>query len=225
MSNILVIAPHADDEILGCGATMAKHIHNGDDVFVAIMTNANMGAPELFTKEHIEAIRDEANKAHEVIGVKRTFFFDLPAPRLETYPSYLIANLINQLIFEYDISTLYLPFRGDSHTDHRVVFNAALVAARPINLCPVMEIYAYETLSETEWGAPFGDDQFIPTFFVDVSNYMSIKLDSMNCFFSQLKNPPHPRSLEIISKLGSVRGSSIGVDFAESFVQIRRIDK
>ncbi|HWK57529.1 MAG TPA: PIG-L deacetylase family protein [Parapedobacter sp.] len=223
MKKVLVLAPHADDEILGCGATMARHIQQGDKVWVAVMTNASSGAPELFSKEVVDSIRKEALSAHEYLGVTETFFYEYPAPQLEAYPSYRIANSINELIRQNEITTLYIPFRGDAHKDHAVIFNAALTAARPINNCPVKEIFAYETLSETEWAAPFGDDAFIPNTFIDVSDFIDRKLEAMAYFGSQLKSVPHPRSLEIIRSLAQVRGSTIGVHYAEAFFQLRRI--
>ena len=92
MANVLVIAPHADDEILGCGGTISKHIEQGDSVYVAVMTNASIGAPELFNEEQIKETREEAKRSHKYLGIKETFFFDFPAPQLEQYPQYKIAN-------------------------------------------------------------------------------------------------------------------------------------
>ena len=218
MKNILILAPHADDEVLGCGATIAKHAANNDTVFIAIMTNASVGAPELYSQQAVEYTRNEALTAHKILGVHETFFFDFPAPRLETSASYQISNAIHEVLTAKQIEVLYLPFRGDAHKDHAVVFNAGLVAARPINGCTVKEIYAYETLSETEWPAPFGDDNFLPNYFINVSGFIEMKLKAMECFKSQLKTAPHPRSIEIIRSLSILRGSTVGF-------QIRRIDQ
>src|SRR5436305_7920843 len=97
--NILVVAPHADDEILGCGGIISKYSSSGDNVFIAIMCNAHMGAPDLYSLEFIQRVRNDARKAHQLLNVKQTFFFDFPAPKLETYPSYEISNVLVKLIF------------------------------------------------------------------------------------------------------------------------------
>ena len=150
MKNILVVAPHADDEVLGCGGTIAKHTRLGGTVYVAIMTNAAVGAPELFGFDGIDAVRVEAIKAHKILGVKETLFYDFPAPQLDQYPQYKIANALSALIKEKNIDTLYIPHKGDLHLDHGVIYNASLVAARPLPGQSIRHIYAYETLSETE---------------------------------------------------------------------------
>lgn len=221
--NILVVAPHPDDEVLGCGGILAKYAKNGDHTYVAVMTNAHIGAPEQFTPDGVINVRNEALKAHQVLGVKETFFFDFPAPRLETTPGYEIAIALNKLINQLSINTLYLPHRGDMHKDHAIIFYAALVAARPINNCPVKDIYTYETLSETEWAAPFGSDVFIPNVYVDITGTFDVKLRAMECFASQIKSYPHPRSAKGLESLAVFRGCTVGVPLAESFALIRSV--
>lgn len=225
MKNVLVVAPHPDDEILGCGGTIAKHISNGDKVFVAVMTNAHIGAPELFSSENVRAARDEAFLAHESLGVHQTFYFDLPAPQLEQYPQYKIAGLLSDVIKSNNIDTLYIPHKGDLHLDHGVIYNACLVAARPLPNSIVKTIYSYETLSETEWGHPTVDAVFIPRYFntLSVQNFAA-KIKAMNCFSSQLKEFPNTRSLKAIEHLNSLRGAFVGANFAEAFDIIRIIN-
>ncbi len=224
-NKILVIAPHADDEILGCGATMAKAITGGDEVYVLICTNASVGAPELFSKETVEKIRNEARAAHKVIGVKDTFFLELPAPMLDQYPSYKITNQISPIIKELKIDTLYIPHRGDCHKDHRIIHEAAMVACRPLTNCSVKRVYAYETLSETEWGEPIFADYFIPTRYNTFSlEEFAIKLEAMACFKSQLYSFPASRSLEAIESLAKYRGACVSYSRAEAFMVIREIE-
>jgi len=224
-SNILIIAPHADDEILGCGGVISRYIHEGNSVYIAVMTNANIGAPSLFSNTDIKNIRAEALSAHKLLNVTNTFFFDFPAPRLETHPSYEITQAISALINEKKIDTLFIPHKGDIHKDHGVIYHAALVAARPINDFTVIDVFSYETLSETEWASPFGNDAFIPNVFIDISKYLESKLKAMSCFCSQLKQAPHPRSLEIIESLAKFRGSTVGCKYAEAFMLVRSIKK
>lgn len=226
MSIVLVIAPHADDEVLGCGGTIYKHVEQGDDVYIAVMTDASIGAPELFKAETIKLIRAEAEKAHKILGVKDTFFYDFPAPQLEQFPQYKIANTLNSLIKKYSVDTLYIPHKGDLHLDHGVIFNASLVAARPFPEQTVKNIYAYETLSETEWSHPTTDSYFIPRHFNSLSELQFMKkLEAMKCFASQLKPFPNTRSIKALEHLAALRGATIGSHYAESFDIIRIINK
>ena len=225
MHKILVIAPHADDEVLGCGGLMAKAVAAGDEVFVLIATNASVGAPELFTAEQIAAIRAEARAAHTLLRVKDTRFLELPAPALDQYPAYQIAGVLSQVIRELQPDTLYIPHRGDAHKDHRAIHEAALVAARPFPDACVKNIYAYETLSETEWAEPIGADVFVPTRFEALSEEaFAMKLQAMACYASQLKAFPSSRSLEAIEALGKWRGATVGRVRAEAFEVIRELN-
>ena len=225
MKRILVVAPHADDEILGCGATMAKEIAKGNDVYVLICTNAHIGAPELFSEDLIDQVRSEAVMAHRFLGVKKTFFLDFPAPVLDQYPRYKMTNEISSIIKDLDVDTVYIPHRGDCHKDHAIIHDCVMVATRPLASCKVKHVYAYETLSETEWGEPIASDFFIPvkynTFTKDEFNK---KLDAMNCFKSQLYAFPASRSLEAIECLAGYRGCSVSALRAEAFEVIRDIE-
>ena len=216
----MVIAPHADDEILGCGGTMAKHIAEGDEVKVLVVTK---GIEELYSEAEVEVIRGEAKKAHEYLGISESIFFDFPAPVLDQTPSYKISIAVSEVIKAYAPNVVYLPHRGDLHKDHRMVFESSLVAIKPVNNCSVVDIYSYETLSETEWDAPFGDDAFIPNVFIDISDYIVSKKEAMKMFKSQLKAFPHSRSLECIDALAKFRGATVGKHAAESFMLIRSI--
>lgn len=218
--NILILAPHPDDEVLGCGATIKKLSEAGNQLFVLVVTR---GSSKFYSDEKILNVRNEALLAHKLLGVKQTFFLDFPAPELDTVPLADISKEISKVLSDNKINVLYLPHRGDIHNDHRVVFNAGLVAARPVGEYFVKEVYAYETLSETEWAAPFADDAFIPTCFVNVENTLNSKMEAMKCFKSQLKAFPNPRSLETIEALAKFRGSTVGFKAAEAFMVIRQI--
>lgn len=220
MKSILVIAPHPDDEVLGCGGTLTQHASNGDQVYVIIVTR---GTPELYSDQQIENVRNEARAAHNMIGVSETVFLDFHAPELDITPQAAISRMLAKYIKKIEVDTLYLPHRGDIHHDHVAVFNAGLVAARPVGNYTVKEIYAYETLSETEWAPPFGDDAFIPTHFVDISDTLSVKQAALSCFKSQVKKFPNPRSLEAVEALAKFRGATVGVSRAEAFMTIRTI--
>ncbi|MBV6654398.1 MAG: PIG-L family deacetylase [Mameliella sp.] len=217
----LIVAPHCDDEILGCGGIMAKYQAEGILVFVAIVTNGHLGAPELFKKEGTEKVRQEALSAHQFLGVQQTYFLDFPALRLDSIPAYKLSLELEKIIREHQISDLFIPHRGDIHKDHRITFEASLVAARPINDNPVRRILAYETLSETEWAPPYSDDAFIPNIFENIESYIESKKKAFRFFTTQVKQFPHPRSEEVIEYLSKFRGSTVGYSSAEAFMLIR----
>lgn len=224
MKNVLIIAPHADDEILGCGATIAKLAAENNNVYVLIATNASVGAPELFTPEIIKQVRSEALAAHKLLGVKETFFLELPAPALDQYPIYKIANEFSKIVKDNQVDTVVIPHRGDCHKDHGVVHDAALVACRPLANCSVKRVYAYETLSETEWGEPVKSEAFVPTmYFGFTEEEFRMKIEAMSQFKSQLYEFPAARSLEAIDSLAKFRGSTISSIRAEAFEVLREI--
>lgn len=218
---ILIIAPHPDDEVLGCGAYIGKCARAGHHPYVLIITR---GTPKYYSEDRIVNVRKEALEAHNILGVKETRFLEYHAPELDQTPISDIANDIVAIIRELKIDTLFLPHRGDIHNDHSIVFKAGLVAARPVGQYSVKDIYCYETLSETEWAAPFGDDAFIPTFFTNVEDTFPLKLEAMKCFKSQLRDFPNPRSLENLTALAKFRGATVGVSLAEAFMHIRSIE-
>jgi len=220
---ILVIAPHADDEILGCGGIINKYSNEGHEVIILIATNASKGAPELYKQSKVDNVRKEALTAHKLLGVSETLFLEFPAPKLDVYPIYKMANNIAEIIAKYKPTTLFVPHRGDIHKDHLRIFDATMVAVRPINNCPVKKILAYETLSETEWAVPNGENYFIPNVYISIKDNLDNKIKAFEKFQSQIKQFPHPRSIETIKSLAHYRGSTVGYQAAEAFKLIREL--
>jgi N-acetylglucosamine malate deacetylase 1 len=213
--NVLVIAAHPDDEVLGCGGVILRHSSAGDKVHVLVATR---GVPELFAPELIEENRRELKAAHALLKVTETHFLDFPAPKLDTVPGHALADGIRQVIQRLQPEIVFLPYGGDIHLDHRAVYFATLVAARPSSVCPVRELLCYETLSETEWAPVAGGAGFTPTVFINITEQLDTKLKAMACYKTQLKEPPHPRSLEVIKAQASLRGATVGFQAAEAFV-------
>lgn len=218
--NVLIMAPHADDEILGAGGTISKFIHDGHDVYVCIVT---CGHPSMYSKDILEKLRFEVKGAHRYLGVKETLFLELPAVLLSEIPKYEINKKINDVINMIKPKVVFIPHFGDIHMDHFIVAQSTMVAVRPIRENTVIEVYSYETLSETEWNTPHLSNSFVPNTFVDISDYLNKKVEAMNYFNTQLIEFPHPRSIQAIESLARVRGSTIGVNAAEAFCLIRRI--
>jgi LmbE family N-acetylglucosaminyl deacetylase len=215
----LVIAPHPDDEVLGVGGTIARFAEEGERVSVVIVTK---GGPELFDPKLIERGRSEARKAHERLDVAETLFLDLPAARLDEVPHHQLNAALGRVVQEQQPARVFVPFRGDVHADHQLVFDSAMVAIRPCHGVRVSEVFAYETLSETNWHAPRGiTAPFVPDCFVRID--LERKLEAMAIYASQLREFPNERSLGAIEALARHRGATVGLDAAEAFMTIRRI--
>jgi len=222
VKKVLVIAPHPDDEVLGCGGTIKKLTSSGAEAVVVI---ASRGKAGLYSEERIMNVRNQAIEAHKVLGVKETIFYDFPAPELDLVSVSELSAALAGTIHDIRPDTVFLPHRGDIHHDHRAVFNAGLVASRPVNNCSVRNIFTYETVSETEWAPPFGDDAFIPQLFVDITDEFSSKIEAIRCYVSQIREFPNPRSARSLEALANHRGSTVNVAFAEAFMIIRMIQK
>ena len=218
--NILVVAPHADDEVIGCGGSILKWKKKGFKVYVLIMTNANKGDPSLYNKKYINKIRGEAVKANNVLKINKLFFEDLPAPNLDLFSSTKITKVLNNYIFKLKITDLLLPFYGDLHHDHNKITYSGLVSSRPFS--KIKTVMFYETLSETEWGYL---QNFVPNYFVSLEKkILDQKIKSFKLYKSQKKNKNHPRSTDGILALAKYRGLSICRNFAEAFKIFRYID-
>lgn len=218
--NVLIIAPHPDDEILGCGGTIAKRVKNGDSVYVCVVTR---GVPPLFNEEDTEKTWDECRKADSLLGVKETIFLGFPAVMLESIPRYEFNSKINEVIQQIEPDEVYIPHRGDMQLDHKMVVDAAMVALRPKYKHVVKRIYAYETLSETGWDIPNTVNEFIPNVYENISDTLNEKMKALTIFQSQLAPFPNSRSLEAVEALARFRGATVSVNAAEAFSLIREI--
>ncbi|QAY78042.1 PIG-L deacetylase family protein [Sphingosinicella sp. BN140058] len=217
---IAIVAPHPDDEVLGCGGTMARLAKAGAEVHVVIVTK---GYSPRFPEEMVSTVRDEARRAHEALGVARTHHLDLPAAELDQVPISDLNGQLGETLGEIGPDTLLVPFIGDIHVDHQLVFNAALVWARPRGPSAPARVLAYETLSETNWWAPGITPPFTPNCFVDITAELEAKLAAFSQFRSQLKAYPDERSLEAIRALAMMRGAAVYRAAAEAYVLIRGI--
>ena len=218
MADVLVIAPHPDDEVLGCGGTIARCTAEGRSVAVAIATR---GTP-LFPAAQVRRVRAEARRAADVLGVGELLFLDLPVTALNRIPLDRLNRVFGRLVAKVRPQWAFLPFPGDRHEDHRQVFNAAMVAMRPDGRRPLVgRVCCYETVSETHWSAPGIEPTFSPNWHVDVSATLGRKLAAMREYASQLEEAIPARSLEAIEALARFRGSVAGFPAAESFAIVR----
>lgn len=216
----LVVAPHPDDEVLGVGGTIAKLAASGTEVWVVVMTAAS--SPRF--GEHVLATgRSEARAAHEVLGVSETRFLPFPAAGLDTVAHADVNDALLEVFVEARATTVFVPFNGDLHRDHQETFLSALVCSRPTSPQSPSHIYAYETLSETNWNAPYLTASFAPNTFVDISEHVETKLAAMSLYRSQLRPTPSERSLEALRALATLRGATVGCAAAEAFVLVRSV--
>lgn len=216
-NQVLVIAPHPDDEVLGCGGTIARLSREDHEVYVLIVTMAY--TPD-WSEEFIKNREYEIKEAHEILGVKKTHFLNYPTVRLDTIPRKELNEKITQIVHQVKPNIVFIPYKGDLHHDHRIVFEASLVALRPIKH-KVTKIISYEVLSETEWGYEYS--VFKPNVYFDITETFDKKLEAMRAYMSEIKRFPHPRSTDAIEALAKKRGSEIGVKYAEAFHLIREI--
>lgn len=215
---LLVIAPHPDDEILGVGGTMAKYVKAG--VGVTVLTVAGH-RPPLYTEEVYQQTIREAKAAHQMIGIEKSIFLDLPATTLGAMKTHVLNGLIARAVQEVRPTIVLLPY-PDRHVDHRLVFDSTLVATRPVNNGAEIEIVAaYETLSETHWNAPHIEPNFTPNWVCNITDSIDIKLKALNCFQSQIPAFPGARSIEALKALAMFRGTQAGFAFGEGFHVIR----
>ena len=213
---IVVIAPHNDDEILGVGGTMAKLAKQGHEVIVCEVTAGDL------ENEMVQLQKREAIASHELMGVK-THFMDLPVVGLKEMKTTELNKVFQEHLLKLQPDVVFIPHKGDMHIDHRMTIEAAMVALRPVTFPDLRAIYAYETLSETDWNTPSIDNAFIPTLFVDITNEIDVKLEAMKCHASQLCDYPHPRSLEAMKALAMHRGATVCKEYAEAFMVIREV--
>lgn len=219
--NVLVLAPHPDDEVLGCGGTICKLAEAGHAVHVAILTR---GWEPLFSEAQVSQVREEARQANELLGVQQLHLLDLPVTRLALMPEHELNGAISKLIDEVDPAWVFLPFRSDLHEDHRQIYDAALVALRPLpQRARVRKILCYETLSETHWAGPGIETPFDPQVYVDIADQLEAKLAAMRCYASQLRAAPNARSQASIEALAKFRGMTVHVHAAEAFMLIREL--
>ena len=216
--HLLVIAPHPDDEVLGTAGTIARFAQQGGDVTVGTIA-AHM--PPLYTEEIHARTVEEAKQAHRLLGVNESIFLDNPAVLLGNLDLPDFNSMVFNIVKKASPDILLMPY-VDRHVDHRMVFEACMVASRPVDVGRNIKICAaYESISETHWNAPHLEPNFTPNWCVDISDYIDLKLDAMKCYQSQLQTFPQSRSLEALRALALFRGSQAGMGYAEAYHVLR----
>ena len=221
MTNILVVAPHPDDETLGCGGTLLKHKSQGDSIHWLIITS--MSKELGFSQEKIKARAEEIKKVSEKFGFSSVSNLELPPAYLDTFAMADIVKKIGSIFNRIQPHTVYLPYRGDVHSDHKIVFDATMSCTKWFRYNFVKKILVYETLSETEFSVNPDFNGFHPNVFVNIDNYLEEKIDIFNIYKSEISEFPFPRSEKNIRSLAFFRGASSGFKSAEAFMLIREL--
>lgn len=220
---ILVIAAHPDDEILGCGGTLAKHARDGDLVYGLILGEGKTSRDQ-HDKNELLALKDEAESSAKIIGIKQLFFADFPDNQFDSIPLLSIVKRIEEIKNKVKPSIIYTHHFGDMNIDHTLTHRAVMTATRPQPGEVVKSIYAFETPSSTEWNSYERNNVFVPNYFVDIASTLATKLKALAEYRSELHDYPHPRSLGYVQKLAELSGAKIGLPACESFALIRQLE-
>jgi len=215
----LIIAAHPDDEILGCGGFIANHAEF-EECYVLILT---AGATGRYDDSMDDVLRSSALEANKVLGTKKLYFEDLPNQQLETMPIIQITQCIEKYIKKTKSTRVFTHHGGDINRDHQVVYEATMTATRALPGQTVKEVYTYNTPSSTEWNCYDGEKIFIPTVFEDITESIDKKLKAISMYKSELREYPHPRSIQTLKTHASYWGTVSGLEYAEQFKLMRKM--
>jgi LmbE family N-acetylglucosaminyl deacetylase len=225
MTSILVVAAHPDDEVLGCGGTLAKLADHGAIIHVAFLADGVFSRAEEKTKQQEELAlrRGAARAACSILRVKSVTFGNFPDNRMDTVALLDITKAVEEQIAEHRPDTVFTHHAGDLNIDHRLTHQAVVTACRPQSGHPVKTILSFEVPSGTEWQLPGDAPAFAPNWFVDISETLNRKLAALDAYSAELRPWPHPRSRRGVEHLARWRGATVGAEAAEAFMLGRRL--
>lgn len=223
---ILVIAAHPDDEVLGCGGTIARFTKEKHEVYISILGEGITSRYERRKKDNKKLVKQLHSRSLQVgklLFARRVFLFKLPDNRFDTFPLLDIVKIVESLIDKLQPGTIYTHHSGDLNIDHKIVHRAVLTATRPVKNCPVKEIFTFEVPSSTDWAFQEFEPVFRPNVFVDITKTLDIKMQAMQIYESEARAYPHPRSAEALRAIARRWGSIAGLDAAEAFQLVRSV--
>ncbi len=224
LKKILIIVAHPDDEILGCGGTIARLNKEGYESYSIILgegiTSRDNTRDRAKNKSKIINLKEQANRTNELLGIKKVFFFDLPDNRFDTVPFLDIVKVIERIKNNVKPEIIFTHYEKDINIDHQITYRAVITATRPLEKETVKEIYSFEIPSSTEWSYPLS---FSPNVFYDISETIDIKLRALEEYKTELREYPHPRSLEGVKLIAKNWGMKVGLECAEAFKCVRMI--
>lgn len=225
MRRVLVVVAHPDDEVLGMGGTIAKLTTGGIEVSVLIVTDGSSSQyrDSDNLQEIIEAKQKETKNCNEILGVKRVLYGGLPDMKLDNTPHIEINRVLEVIVDKIQPDTVFTHFWGDVNTDHQMVYRSTLVAVRPVFGQVVKELYCFRVPSSTEWTPNKADTMFMPNTFVDIERFAERKYAAFSKYSTELRDYPHPRSVQYLREDDMAAGHRVGLMAAEEFVLLRRI--
>lgn len=224
--NVLVIAAHPDDEVLGCGGTMRRLANEGHAVHILIAgegVTSRYDKRELADANLLKELHKCSQDAADAVGAKSLTLKNLPDNRFDSLPLLDVVKVIEEVIKDIQPEVIYTQHGGDLNIDHRVLHQAVLTATRPMEGQIVREIYAFEVPSSTEWAFGRIDQPFRANYFVDISETLDVKIKAMEFYEPEARPFPHPRSSEALRAIAMRWGSVVGCHAAEPFELVRAI--
>jgi N-acetylglucosamine malate deacetylase 1 len=222
---VAAIVAHADDEVLGCGGTLRKHVLAGDEVWIVILADGETSRDAAATGHTVAGRELSAQAAAKILGVPHVTLHRFPDNRLDSLALLDLVKVVEACIHDIAPDTIYTHHIGDVNVDHRLIHEAVVTACRPQNDHPVETLLFFETTSSTEWQVPQSAPAFLPNWFVDISGTLEIKLQALRAYGDEMRPWPHPRSYEGVDHLARWRGATVGCSAAEAFVLGRRINR
>lgn len=225
MERVLIVVAHPDDEVLGMGGTIAKLTIKGIEVHLLIVTDGSSSQykDSANLKQIILDKKNETNNAAEALGIKSVIYGGLPDMRLDAIPHTDINNVIEKAVDSIRPDTVFTHFWGDVNKDHQAVYESTLIAVRPQAGQIVKELYCYSVPSSTEWNPCKADSMFMPNVYVEIEDYKEQKYEAMVAYATELRNYPHPRSVQHLRELDIAVGLQVGLKATESFVCLRKV--
>jgi LmbE family N-acetylglucosaminyl deacetylase len=217
--NVLVVAAHPDDEVLGVGGTIARHSKAGDTVHILIVAEGATSRAE-GSAEDVDRLIEAAKRAAETLGAEVPKLLGLPDNRLDTVALLDIIQPIEKVVRKISPEIVYTHHGNDLNLDHRIVHQATVTACRPLPGSSVRRLFGFEAPSSTEWSTQSLGPAFNPTHFVGIADTLDAKTAALECYEMEMRPFPHPRSTEAITALAQVRGSHAGLAAAEAFETI-----
>ncbi len=217
--NVVVIAPHPDDETLGLGGTIKRFVKSKVKVSILIVSGH---LPPLYKKNDFNKTLSESKKVFDYFGVTDYQFLKIPATKVNELPIAKLNQKISKFVSDRSPDTVFIPF-PDRHIDHRVIFDSSVVVCRPLNTDSPKNVLLYETLSETHWNVPNVEPSFQPNFFVNIDKTIKNKIDALKIYKSQINENSPSRSIEAVKSLAQFRGSQNGCKYAEAFQIVRMV--
>jgi LmbE family N-acetylglucosaminyl deacetylase len=218
---ILFVAPHADDETLGCGGTILKYADSGYEVHWLLVTGMTEDAG--FSNKQIAIRKEEIDKVKSLYRFNSIHQLGFPPAALETVSKGSLIGAISAVVTDIQPDEVFTVYRNDAHSDHEIVYDAVMSATKSFRYPFIKRVLAYETISETDFGMKPEDGGFRPNVFINIENYLDKKLDILEVFESEIGEFPFPRSRKALESLAYVRGAQSNTKAAEAFVLIKEI--